>query len=145
MIGWLSGKVRSKRPPVLVLDVGGVGYEIEAPMSTFSECPAVGGDMELHIHMAVREDAQSLYGFAHERERDLFRQLLKVSGVGAKLGLAILSGMDADGLARCVRDADTASLVRLPGIGKKTAERLIVDMRDRLTLASDVEIGRAHV
>ncbi|MBT6274786.1 MAG: Holliday junction branch migration protein RuvA [Chromatiales bacterium] len=134
MIGWLVGVVRLKRPPVLVLDVHGVGYEIEAPMSTFTDLPELGAPAELFIHMVVREDAQSLYGFSREHDRDLFRQLLKVNGVGAKLGLVILSGMNADALSRCVSEGDTATLTRLPGIGKKTAERLIIEMRDRLVI-----------
>jgi holliday junction DNA helicase RuvA len=133
MIGWLNGVVRVKRPPVLVLDVGGIGYEVEAPMSTFAALPELGGTMELHTHLAIRDDAHALYGFATESDRDVFRQLIKVNGVGAKLALAILSGMVVDELARAVHNGDTAALTRLPGIGKKTAERLIIEMRDRLT------------
>ncbi|NKC15960.1 MAG: Holliday junction branch migration protein RuvA [Gammaproteobacteria bacterium] len=136
MIGWLEGRVRLKRPPVLILDVGGVGYELEAPISTFSGLPEIGASVQLFIHMVVREDAQALYGFAGEGERDVFRQLLKVNGVGAKLGLAILSGMNGEALSRCIQEGDTASLTRLPGIGKKTAERLIIEMRDRLSILS---------
>ena len=132
MIGWLSGVLRAKHPPALLLDVGGVGYELEAPMSTFAELPATGEAVSLYTHLLVREDAHQLYGFAAEREREVFRALLKVNGVGAKVALAILSGMDGDTFARCVADGDTASLTRLPGIGKKTAERLVMEMRDRL-------------
>lgn len=132
MIAWMQGVLREKHPPLLLVDTGGVGYEMEAPMTTFYDLPAVGEPVTLHLHHVVREDAQQLYAFARRAERDLFRQLLRVSGVGAKLGLAILSGMDAGGFARCVLEADGASLSRLPGIGKKTAQRLIMEMRDRI-------------
>lgn len=132
MIGRLRGKLVDKKPPQLLLEVGGVGYEVEAPMSTFYQLPASGSEIILHTHLVVREDAHLLFGFASERERSLFRALLKVNGVGAKMALAILSGMSADIFARCIQENDTASLTRLPGIGKKTAERLIVEMRDRL-------------
>lgn len=132
MIGRLRGIIIEKQPPELVLDVQGVGYELSAPMSTFFNLPAVHDEVTLFTHMVVREDAQLLYGFASERERLLFRSLLKVNGVGAKLALTILSGSDVDTFARSVQDGDTASLTRLPGVGKKTADRLIVEMRDRL-------------
>ena len=132
MIGRLRGVVVEKRPPQLLLEVGGVGYEVEAPMSTFYQLPATGTEVILHTHLVVREDAHLLFGFASESERALFRSLIKVNGVGAKVALAILSGMNADTFARCIQDGDTAALTRLPGIGKKTAERLIVEMRDRL-------------
>lgn len=132
MIGRLRGTLLDKKPPQLLLEVGGVGYEVEAPMSTFYQLPASGSEIILHTHLVVREDAHLLFGFASERERSLFRALLKVNGVGAKMALAILSGMNADTFARCIQENDTASLTRLPGIGKKTAERLIVEMRDRL-------------
>jgi Holliday junction DNA helicase RuvA len=132
MIGRLRGKLVSKVPPFLLLDVNGVGYDVESPMSTFYNLPAVGEQVTLFTHLAIRDDAHVLYGFASESERSLFRSLLKVSGVGAKMALAILSGMSADEFAACVQANDTAALVRLPGIGKKTAERLIVEMRDRL-------------
>ena len=141
MIGWLSGTVRAKRPPTLLLEVNGVGYELEAPMSTFAAMPELGGRCELHVHQVVREDALSLYAFASESDRDVFRMLLKVNGVGAKLGLAILSGMSLDALAMAVRDGDTASLSRLPGIGKKTAERLIIEMRDRMAQLPASDLG----
>ncbi|MCW8905818.1 MAG: Holliday junction branch migration protein RuvA [Sedimenticola sp.] len=131
MIGRLRGELVSKHPPFLMVDVGGVGYELEAPMSTFYDLP-LQGEVTLFTHLAVREDAHILYGFSSESERSLFRTLLKVSGVGAKMALAILSGMSADEFALCIQRDDTAALVRLPGIGKKTAERLIVEMRDRL-------------
>lgn len=138
MIGRLRGVIIEKQPPELVLDVNGVGYELSAPMSTFFTLPAVHEEVTLFTHMVVREDAQLLYGFASERERLLFRSLLKVNGVGAKLALTILSGSDVDTFARSVQDGDTASLTRLPGVGKKTAERLIVEMRDRLQEMSSV-------
>lgn len=132
MIGRLRGTLAEKHPPQLLIDVGGIGYEVEAPMSTFYQLPAIGETVSLFTHLVVREDAHLLFGFASESERRLFRTLIKVSGVGAKLALAILSGIAADDFARCVQEGDTASLVRLPGVGKKTAERLIVEMRDRL-------------
>ena len=132
MIGRLSGILIEKQPPGLMIDVQGVGYELEAPMSTFYELPEVGEKITLHTHLAVREDAHTLYGFYHEGDRKLFRTLLKVNGVGAKVALGILSGMNANDFAACVHADDTAALVRLPGIGKKTAERLIIEMRDRL-------------
>jgi Holliday junction DNA helicase RuvA len=132
MIGLLRGRLLGKQPPQLLLDVQGVGYEIEAPMTTFCELPAVGADLVLYTHLVVREDAHTLYGFASTTDRDLFRNLLRVNGVGAKLALAILSGMDAAAFASCIQAGDPATLVRLPGVGKKTAERLIIEMRDRL-------------
>ncbi len=132
MIGRLRGEILLKRPPHLLIDVGGVGYELEAPMSTFYDLPAVGETVTLVTHLAVREDAHVLYGFARERERDLFRSLLKVTGVGAKMGLAILSGMDAPRFVQCVEQEDVHALTRLPGIGTKTAQRLVMEMRDRL-------------
>ncbi len=132
MIGRLRGELISKSPPFLLLEVNGVGYDVESPMSTFYNLPAVGEQVILFTHLAIRDDAHVLYGFASDSERSLFRSLLKVSGVGAKMALAILSGMGADEFAACVQADDTAALVRLPGIGKKTAERLIVEMRDRL-------------
>lgn len=132
MIGRLRGRLLAKQPPQLLVDVSGVGYEVDAPMTTFYGLPALGEEITLHTHLVVREDAHQLYGFATETERTLFRQLIKINGVGAKLALAILSGMPADELVRCVKDGDTARLVRLPGIGKKTAERLVMELRDRL-------------
>ena len=145
MIGRLRGELLYKRPPQLLLEVGGVGYELEAPMSTFYELPDVGADVTLFTHMAVREDAQVLYGFLREQERALFRSLIKVSGVGARMALAILSGMDAQRFALCVQQEDVTALIRLPGIGRKTAQRLIIEMRDRLqadlTVASSAGVG----
>jgi holliday junction DNA helicase RuvA len=132
MIGRLRGELVSKDPPLLLLEVNGVGYDVESPMSTFYNLPAIGKQVVLFTHLAIRDDAHVLYGFASESERSLFRALLKVSGVGAKMALVILSGMSADEFAVCIQAGDTASLVRLPGIGKKSAERLIVEMRDRL-------------
>ena len=137
MIGRLRGEIVAKRPPFLLVEVGGVGYELEAPMSTFYDLPAVGAAVVLHTHLVIREDAHVLYAFAREPERALFRSLLRVSGVGPKMALAILSGMNADEFARCVQRDDTAALSRLPGIGKKTAERLIIEMRDRLARLDD--------
>ena len=136
MIAWMHGVLREKHPPLLLVDTGGLGYEMEAPMTTFYDLPAIGEPVTLHLHHVVRDDAQNLYAFARRAERDLFRQLLRVSGVGAKLGLAILSGMDAGRFARCVLEGDGASLSRLPGIGKKTAQRLIMEMRDRIDAES---------
>ncbi|MGI9265134.1 MAG: Holliday junction branch migration protein RuvA [Gammaproteobacteria bacterium] len=132
MIGFLRGRLAGKQPPLLLLEVNGVGYELAAPMSTFYELPAVGEELVLLTHLLVREDAQILYGFVSEEERALFRSLLRVSGIGAKIALAILSGISADGFAHCVRTEDAATLIKVPGIGRKTAERLIVEMRDRI-------------
>jgi Holliday junction DNA helicase RuvA len=132
MIGFLRGVLVAKKPPSLLLDVRGVGYEVDAPMSTFYKLPEVGGEVFLYTHLAIREDAHSLFGFVSESERALFRTLIKVNGVGAKLALAILSGLTAEEFQRAVEYQDTARLVRLPGVGKKTAERLIIELRDRL-------------
>ena len=132
MIGFLRGVLRDKQPPSLLIEVQGVGYEIEAPMTTFYDLPAPGETVTLFTHLAVREDAHTLYGFSRRSDRKLFRALIKVNGVGARLALTILSGMDASRFAQCVQAGDTASLVKLPGVGKKTAERLVVEMRDRL-------------
>jgi Holliday junction DNA helicase RuvA len=132
MIGFLRGKLVHKAPPFLVLDVQGVGYEVEAPMTTFYDLPAINEEIKLHTHLVVREDAHILFGFSNEADRALFRTLIKVSGVGPKLALTILSGQSAEEFHRCIHDNDTAALVRLPGVGKKTAERLVIEMRDRL-------------
>ncbi|MDM7321710.1 MAG: Holliday junction branch migration protein RuvA [Gammaproteobacteria bacterium] len=132
MIGRLKGQLISKQPPWLLVDVNGVGYEVEVPLSTCFDLPATGQEVVLLIHTVVREDAFLLYGFRREAERRLFRELLKVTGVGAKLALAILSGMNAQEFADAVRRNEVSTLVRLPGIGRKTAERLIIEMRDRL-------------
>ena len=133
MIGSLRGVLVAKQPPEILVDVGGIGYELQVPMTTLFQLPALGEEVALITHFAVREDAQVLYGFIDPRDRELFRNLVRVSGVGPKLALAILSGMDADSFVRCVQRDDTASLVALPGVGRKTAERLLVEMRDRLS------------
>ena len=133
MISSLRGRIASKTPPLLVIDVGGVGYEVEAPMSTFFHLPAVGEEVHLLTHLVVREDAHVLYGFATEEERRLFRSLIKVSGVGPKIALALLSGISVEGFVHCVQNQDVSALTRVPGIGRKTAERLLVEMRDRLS------------
>ena len=132
MIGYLCGVLRDKQPPGLLIDVQGVGYEVEAPMTTFYDLPEVGQQVTLYTHLAVREDAHTLYGFGKVSDRSLFRTLIKVNGVGARMALAILSGMDTSHFALCVQTGDTAALVKLPGVGKKTAERLVVEMRDKL-------------
>jgi Holliday junction DNA helicase RuvA len=132
MIGRIHGTLIDKQAPELLVDANGVGYEIQAPMTTFYALPPVGDPVVLHTHLIVREDAHLLYGFVTREERALFRALIRVNGVGPKLALAILSGMDVDAFVRCVRDNDTNALIRLPGIGKKTAERLLIEMRDRL-------------
>ena len=133
MIGRLRGTLLEKQPPHLLLECGGVGYEVEAPMSVFYRLPETGAEVTIYTHFVVREDAQLLYGFSDARERSLFRTLIKVNGVGPKLGLTILSGIEANDFVRSVHDGDSATLVKLPGIGKKTAERLIVEMKDKLT------------
>jgi Holliday junction DNA helicase RuvA len=132
MIGRLRGTLLAKQPPALLLDVAGVGYELEAPMSTFYELGAVGSEATLHTHLHVREDAFLLYGFFREGERALFRQLIKLSGIGAKMALAVLSGMSVDDFRRCVATADVSALTRVPGIGKKTAERIVMELKDRV-------------
>lgn len=132
MIGRLTGELAEKQPPQLLLDVNGVGYEVEASMNTFYKLPALGESVVLYTHMVVREDAQLLYGFADQQERILFRALIKTNGVGPKLALAILSGTSCEEFIRCVHNEDSATLVRIPGVGKKTAERLIVEMKDKL-------------
>lgn len=132
MIGRLRGEILAKQPPQILLDVNGVGYEVEAPMSTFYDLPAVGETVTLVTHLLVREDSQHLFGFLREPERALFRHLLKVTGVGARMALAILSGMDARQFAQCIAQEDIAALTRLPGIGRKTAQRLVMEMKDRL-------------
>ncbi len=132
MIGHLRGRLVRKAPPALIVDVNGVGYELEAPMSTFYRLPELGSEVELHTHLVVREDAQLLYGFATEDERRLFRDLLRVTGIGPKIGLALLSGIDVDTFMRCVEAQDAEALTRIPGIGRKTAERLLIEMRDRI-------------
>jgi Holliday junction DNA helicase RuvA len=133
LIGFLHGRIAAKTAPAVTVDVGGVGYELEAPMSTFLNLPAIGESVHLITHLVVREDAHILYGFATDAERRLFRNLLKVSGVGPKLALGVLSGMSVEGFTRCVLAEDATTLTRIPGVGRKTAERLIIEMRDRVT------------
>jgi holliday junction DNA helicase RuvA len=132
MIGSVHGRISSKSPPQLTVEVGGLGYELEAPMSTFFHLPAVGQEVSLLTHLVVREDAHVLYAFGTEDERRLFRSLIRVSGVGPKIALALLSGISVTAFAECVQQQDVAALTRVPGVGRKTAERLIVEMRDRL-------------
>ncbi len=132
MIGRLRGTLIAKQPPWLLVDVGGVGYELEAPMSTIYDLPALGKEVILLTHHAVKEDGVTLYGFQHEPERALFRNLLKVSGIGAKIALAILSGASVNDFARLVHAGDVVALTKIPGIGKKTAERIVVELRDRV-------------
>jgi Holliday junction DNA helicase RuvA len=132
MIGRIRGVLVYKQPPDILVEVGGVGYEVQVPMTTLFQLPELGSEVSLLTHFVVREDAQLLYGFIDERDRGLFRQLIKISGVGPKLGLTILSGMDSSSFARCVQRDDISSLMALPGVGKKTAERLLVEMRDKL-------------
>lgn len=132
MISRLTGLLLEKQPPYLLLEVGGVGYEVQASMHTFYQLPEIGSRVVLHTHFVVREDVQQLYGFIETQERALFRALLKVNGIGAKIALAILSSIQADAFVQCVAEQNTAALQRLPGIGKKTAERLVIEMRDRL-------------
>lgn len=133
MIGRLKGALVSKQPPWILVDVGGVGYELEVPMSTFYDLPEVGQAVTLCTHYAVKEDSVALYGFLKESERSLFRAVQKVSGIGARIALAILSSVSADEFARFVQGGDIAALTRIPGIGKKTAERMIVELRDRFS------------
>jgi len=141
MIGSLRGRLVAKQAPVIVVECQGVGYEVETPMSTFLDLPETGSDLFLHTHLLVREDAQVLFGFATEDERALFRTLLKVNRVGAKMALGILSTMSADAFRRCVEHEDTATLSKIPGVGKKTAERLIIEMRDRIEKTGGVATG----
>ncbi len=132
MIGRLRGTLIEKQPPEILLEVGGVGYELQLPMTCFYELPAIGQEVILHTHFVVREDAQLLYGFINKRTRALFRELLKANGVGPKLALAILSGMSASQFVSAVEREEIGLLIKLPGVGKKTAERLVVEMKDRL-------------
>ncbi|MCF7221998.1 Holliday junction branch migration protein RuvA [Marilutibacter chinensis] len=131
MIGRLKGTLVHKQPPWLVIDVHGVGYELEAPMSTFYDLPDIGREVALFTHYAQKEDSVSLYGFMREAERRLFRDVQKVSGIGARIALAVLSGVSVDEFARLVQAGDVTALTRIPGIGKKTAERMVVELRDR--------------
>ena len=134
MIGRLRGRLVARRPPRLLVDVGGIGYELDAPLSACERLPGeVGAEIELYTHLAIRDDAQALFGFSSERERDVFRVLIGVGGIGPKLGLQILSGMDVERFLRCVAEQDLGALTALPGVGKKTAGRLLVDLQDRLS------------
>lgn len=143
MIGQIRGILIEKKPPEILVDVGGLSYELQIPMSTVYQLPEVGSELRLHTHFVVREDAQLLYGFYDLKGKTLFRALIRVNGVGPKMALAILSGMAADEFARTVRENDVAAMTRMPGIGSKTAERLIVEMRDRLTEWDDAEATAA--
>ncbi len=134
MIGRITGKLIEKRPPLVLLDVQGVGYEIDVPMSTFYQLPALGSQVTLHTHLVVREDAHMLFGFGSEEERAAFRQLLKISGVGARTALAVLSGLSVADLQQAVRAEDSGRLTKIPGIGKKTAERLLLELRGKLEM-----------
>jgi Holliday junction DNA helicase RuvA len=144
MIGSLRGKLTAKHAPQIIVECQGVGYEVETPMSTFLNLPSIGEDLFLHTHLLVREDAQILYGFSSENERSLFRTVLRISGVGAKMGLAILSAMSVSDFQRCVQYEDAAMLVKIPGVGKKTAERLIIEMRDKID-KTDIGSGAIRV
>jgi Holliday junction DNA helicase RuvA len=134
MIGRITGKLLEKLPPLVLIDVQGVGYEVDVPMSTFYNLPDVGAQVMLHTHLVVREDAHLLFGFATDAERQAFRQLVKISGVGVRTALALLSGLSVSDLHHAVTSQDSARLVRIPGIGKKTAERLLLELRDKLNL-----------
>ncbi|KIA79976.1 MULTISPECIES: Holliday junction branch migration protein RuvA [Chromobacterium] len=140
MIGRLTGKLIEKQPPQVVVDVGGVGYEVDVPMTTFYQLPALGQNTTLFTHLVVREDAHLLFGFASKEERQTFRQLIKVSGIGAKIALAILSGMTADELAIAVASEDIKRLSSVPGIGKKTAERLVLELRGKLATGGNLTV-----
>ncbi|MEW6332497.1 MAG: Holliday junction branch migration protein RuvA [Pseudomonadota bacterium] len=142
-MGRLHGILLRKEPPALLVDVNGVGYELEAPMTTFYELPAVGQPVTLHTHLVVREDAHLLYGFAREAQRRLFRDLLRVNGVGPRVALAVLSGLADEEFLRCVAEEDITRLTKVPGIGRKTAERLVIELRDKLP--KEVPLPAGHV
>lgn len=143
MIGRIRGTLIEKLPPEILIEAGGIGYEIQLPMTSFYQLPNTGEEAIIYTHFVVREDAQLLFGFASKSERALFRELIKANGVGPKLGLTILSGMSAEQFVQCVNHDDVASLVKLPGVGKKTAERLLVEMRDRLKNFLEAQAGSA--
>jgi len=145
MIGRLTGRLLEKKPPTLLLDVNGVGYEIEAPMATFYDLPETGSDVVLHTHLVVRDDAHLLYGFSVETQRNLFRNLLRVNGVGPRVALAILSGLGTEEFLACMAAEDVDRLVRIPGVGRKTAQRLVVELRDRLGGDATVVAGGGPV
>ncbi len=136
MIGQIRGKLLEKHPPQIVVDVHGVGYELDVPMTTFYQLPATGAEVTLYTHLVVREDAHQLYGFATEAERRVFRQLLKISGIGARTALSVLSGLSVADLRAAISSQDTGRLTKIPGIGKKTAERLLLELRDKLDAMS---------
>ncbi len=140
MIGRLTGILLEKKPPSILIDVQGVGYELEASMSTFYHLAECGESITLHTHLVVREDAQLLYGFYSQSERLMFRNLIRISGVGPKLALTILSGMSAEDFTRCILEEDSKALTRLPGVGKKTAERLVIELKDRLEKEDSIKI-----
>jgi len=144
MIGRLSGTLIRKEPPSLLLDVNGVGYELDAPMSTFYDLPAIGAPVVLYTHQVVREDAQLLYGFSRESQRQLFRSLLRVNGVGPRVALAVLSGLSEQELLACLAHEDVARLTKVPGIGRKTAERLVIELRDKVDLTAAPGAGAAR-
>jgi Holliday junction DNA helicase RuvA len=144
MIGRLRGTLISKQPPWLMIEVGGIGYELEAPMSTIYDLPPTGKEVILLTHYAVKEDSVALYGFMHESERALFRSLQKVSGIGAKIALAVLSGVSTDHFARLVQTGDVVALTKIPGIGKKTAERIVIELRDRVDGLTSVPGARVN-
>jgi len=145
VFGFLCGRLLSKHPPVLVLDVQGIGYEVEAPMTTFYDLPDTGADVTLFTHLVVRDDAHLLFGFIRQDQRDLFRQLLRVNGVGPRMGLAILSGLTQDEFMDCVARDDVARLTRVPGVGRKTAERLVIELRDRAVRETEIRNAAGHV
>ena len=142
MIGKIAGKLIEKHPPQIVVDVHGVGYELDVPMSTFYNLPATGAEVALYTHLVVREDAHQLYGFATEGERHAFRQLLRISGVGARTALSVLSGLSVSDLRDAVAQQDAGRLIKVPGIGKKTAERLLLELRDKLDAFGAPVAGR---
>ena len=143
MIGRLTGVLLEKQPPHMLLDVNGVGYEVDSPMSTFYRLPAIGEKTTLHTHLVVREDAQLLYGFAEKRDRELFRELIRLNGVGPKLALALMSGLEVDELIGAVHAEDATALTRVPGVGKKTAERLLVELKGRFKAWESLPGGTA--
>lgn len=145
MIGRLRGILAFKSPPWLVIDVGGVGYELEAPMSTFYDLPDLGREVTLFTHYAQKEDSVSLYGFLREGERRLFRDVQRVSGIGARIALAVLSGVSVEEFARLVQVGDVAALTKIPGVGKKTAERMVVELRDRAASLGGAPVGSTQL
>ncbi len=143
MIGRIKGVLIEKRPPLVLIDVHGIGYEINVPMTTFYNLPTIGEEISLYTQFVVREDAQLLFGFGSEQERHVFRQLLKISGVGARTALTLLSGLSVGDLQRAIADQDSGRLVKIPGIGKKTAERLLLELRDKIDVRATASDGTA--